>query len=98
MGAALESERAIVTGASKGTGKASARELARGGVDAAIAARWPPELEDAVRQDFTRDSPRGHAISRMVDAAEIASLAAFPASGKAWAVTGAGGAGRASYD
>ena len=48
------------------------------------------------------DSPRGNAIGRMVDAAEIAYLTAFLASDKAWAVTGelvvaTGGAGRSVY-
>jgi NAD(P)-dependent dehydrogenase (short-subunit alcohol dehydrogenase family) len=58
---------------------------------------------DAVeKQDFMPDSPRGNAICRMVDAAEIAYVTAFLASDKAWAVTGelvvaTGGAGRSVY-
>ena len=53
-------------------------------------------------RDYAPDSPRGNAIGRMVDAAEIAYLTAFLASDKAWAVTGelvvaTGGAGRAVY-
>jgi NAD(P)-dependent dehydrogenase (short-subunit alcohol dehydrogenase family) len=60
----------------------------------------PPE--EVERRDFAEDSPRGNAIGRMVDAAEIAYLAVFLASDKAWAVTGelvvaTGGAGRAVY-
>ena len=58
--------------------------------------------EDAERQDFAPDSPRGNAICRMVDAAEIASVAVFLASERAWAVSGelvaaTGGAGRNVY-
>ena len=59
----------------------------------------PEEVEP---RDFAPDSPRGNAICRMVDAAEIAYLTVFLASDKAWAVTGelvvaTGGAGRAVY-
>ena len=58
--------------------------------------------EEVERRDYANDSPRGNAIGRMVDAAEIAYLTAFLASDKAWAVTGelvvaTGGAGRAVY-
>ena len=58
--------------------------------------------EEAERRDFAEDSPRGNAICRMVDAAEIAYVTAFLASDKAWAVTGelvvaTGGAGRSVY-
>ena len=54
------------------------------------------------QQDFAEGSPRGNAIGRMVDASEIAHVAAFLASDKAWAVTGelivaTGGAGRSVY-
>jgi enoyl-[acyl-carrier-protein] reductase (NADH) len=54
------------------------------------------------RHDFAPGSPRGNAIGRMVDASEIAYLAAFLASDKAWAITGelivaTGGAGQAVY-
>jgi hypothetical protein len=44
--------------------------------------------EDAERQDFAPDSPRGNAICRMVDVSEIAFGAVFLASDKAWAVSG----------
>jgi NAD(P)-dependent dehydrogenase (short-subunit alcohol dehydrogenase family) len=59
----------------------------------------PDEVE---ARDFSPDSPRGNAICRMVDAAEIAYVTAFLASEKAWAVSGelvvaTGGAGRAVY-
>src|SRR6266478_5645254 len=44
--------------------------------------------EEAERQDFAPDSPRGNAICRMVDASEVAFVAVFLASEKAWAVSG----------
>ena len=58
--------------------------------------------EEAERQDFAPDSPRGNAICRMVDASEIAFVTVFLASDKAWAVSGelvaaTGGAGRSVY-
>lgn len=58
--------------------------------------------EEVERQDFAPDSPRGNAICRMVDASEVAFVAAFLASEKAWAVSGelvvaSGGAGRSVY-
>ena len=58
--------------------------------------------DDVEKSDFAHDSPRGNSIGRMVDASEIAYLAVFLASDKAWAVTGelvvaTGGAGRAVY-
>jgi hypothetical protein len=58
--------------------------------------------EDAERQDFAPDSPRGNAICRMVDATEVAFVAVFLASDKAWAVSGelvaaSGGAGRSVF-
>ena len=58
--------------------------------------------EEAERRDFAPDSPRGNAICRMVDASEVAFVAAFLASEKAWAVSGelvvaSGGAGRSVY-
>jgi NAD(P)-dependent dehydrogenase (short-subunit alcohol dehydrogenase family) len=59
----------------------------------------PEEVES---RDFAPDSPRGNAICRMVDAAEIAHVAAFLASDRSWAISGelvvaTGGAGRAVY-
>lgn len=58
--------------------------------------------EEVERRDFAPDSPRGNAICRMVDAAEIASVTAFLASDRAWAISGelivaTGGAGRSVY-
>ena len=59
----------------------------------------PEELE---KRDFDPDSPRGNAICRMVDAAEIGYLTAYLASDKAWAITGelisaGGGTGNSVY-
>ncbi len=58
--------------------------------------------EEVERRDYADDSPRGNAIGRMVDATEVAYVAAFLASDRAWAVSGelvvaTGGAGRAVY-
>jgi NAD(P)-dependent dehydrogenase (short-subunit alcohol dehydrogenase family) len=69
---------------------------------AARAAELGIRVEDVERHDFAPGSPRGNAIGRMVDASEIAYLAVFLASDKAWAVTGelvvaTGGAGQAVY-
>jgi NAD(P)-dependent dehydrogenase (short-subunit alcohol dehydrogenase family) len=69
---------------------------------AARAAQLGVSAEEAERQDFAPDSPRGNAICRMVDASEIAFVTAFLASDKAWAISGelvvaTGGAGRAVY-
>jgi NAD(P)-dependent dehydrogenase (short-subunit alcohol dehydrogenase family) len=57
---------------------------------------------DVESRDFAPDAPRGNAICRMVDAAEIAYVTVFLASDKAWAVSGelvvaTGGSGRAVY-
>jgi NAD(P)-dependent dehydrogenase (short-subunit alcohol dehydrogenase family) len=59
----------------------------------------PAAVEKA---DFAHDSPRGNAIGRMVDAAEVAYVTAFLVSDKAWAISGelivaTGGAGRSVY-
>ena len=69
---------------------------------AARAAQLGVSPEEAERQDFVPDSPRGNAICRMVDASEVAFVATFLASEKAWAVSGelvvaSGGAGRSVY-
>jgi len=69
---------------------------------AARAAELGVPAEDVEARDFAPDSPRGNAICRMVDAAEIAYVTAFLASEKAWAISGelivaTGGAGRSVY-
>ena len=58
--------------------------------------------EEAEKRDYAPDSPRGNAIGRIVDAAEIAYVTAFLASEKSWAISGelivaTGGAGRSVY-
>jgi NAD(P)-dependent dehydrogenase (short-subunit alcohol dehydrogenase family) len=58
--------------------------------------------EEVEKKNYAPDSPRGNAICRMVDATEIAYVAAFLASDKSWAVCGelvvaTGGAGRSVY-
>ena len=50
MDLGLHGKRAIVTGGSKGIGKAIARELAREGADVAIVARTRDQLESAARE------------------------------------------------
>ena len=69
---------------------------------AARAAELRITPEEAEQRDFAPDSPRGNAICRMVDAAEIAYVTAFLASEKSWAISGelvvaTGGAGRSVY-
>src|ERR1700719_573215 len=69
---------------------------------AARAAQLGVSPDEAERQDFAPDSLRGNAICRMVDASEVAFVAVFLASEKAWAVSGelvaaSGGAGRSVY-
>jgi NAD(P)-dependent dehydrogenase (short-subunit alcohol dehydrogenase family) len=58
--------------------------------------------EEVEKRNYAKDSPRGNAIGRMVDATEVAYVAVFLASDKAWAVNGelvvaTGGAGRSVY-
>ena len=58
--------------------------------------------EEAEKRNYAPDSARGNAICRMVDASEVACVAAFLASDKAWAVCGelvvaTGGSGRSVY-
>jgi NAD(P)-dependent dehydrogenase (short-subunit alcohol dehydrogenase family) len=69
---------------------------------AARAAELRIKPEEVEQRDFAPDSPRGDAICRMVDAAEVAYVTAFLASDRAWAVSGelvvaTGGAGRSVY-
>ncbi len=74
----------------------TARQLAARAEELGIS---PEEVE---ARDYAPDSPRGNAIGRIVDASEVAYLATFLASDKAWAVSGelvvaSGGAGRSVY-
>ena len=50
MDTSLEGKVALVTGASRGIGKAAALGLARAGADLVIASRKPPELEKAAEE------------------------------------------------
>ena len=72
------------------------------GVLAARAADLGISASELEEQDFAPDSPAGNAICRMVDASEIAYVATFLASDKAWAISGelvvaTGGAGTSVY-
>jgi NAD(P)-dependent dehydrogenase (short-subunit alcohol dehydrogenase family) len=71
-----------------------------------LLARQAAELkitpEEVEKRNYAPDSPRGNAICRMVEAREVAYVAAFLASDKAWAINGelivaTGGAGRSVY-
>ena len=58
--------------------------------------------EEVEKRQFAPDAPRSNAICRMVDASEIANVATFLASDKAWAICGelvvaTGGAGKSVY-
>jgi NAD(P)-dependent dehydrogenase (short-subunit alcohol dehydrogenase family) len=69
---------------------------------AARATQLGVSAEEAERQDFAPDSPRGNAICRMVDASEVAFVTVFLVSDRAWAISGelvaaTGGAGRTVY-
>lgn len=69
---------------------------------AARAAELGITPEEVEKRDFAPDGPRSNAIGRIVDAAEIAYVAAFLASEKSWAISGelvvaTGGAGKAVY-
>jgi NAD(P)-dependent dehydrogenase (short-subunit alcohol dehydrogenase family) len=66
------------------------------------AAQLGVSAEEAERRDFAPGSPRGNAICRMVDSSEIAFVATFLASDKAWAINGeliaaTGGSGNSVY-
>src|SRR5579871_1367784 len=71
----LAGKRAIVTGGSRGIGKAVARELGREGVDVAIAARSP----DALRQtaDELAEQTGRHVVPIEADTASDASVKAM---------------------
>lgn len=72
------------------------------GILAARAAQLGLSSDEVENREFGPGSSQGNAICRMVDASEIAYLAAYLASDKAWAVTGeviaaGGGVGDAVY-
>jgi NAD(P)-dependent dehydrogenase (short-subunit alcohol dehydrogenase family) len=73
----LEGKRAIVTGGSRGIGKAVALELAREGMDVALAARQQPTLE-AAAAEIAATTGR-HVIGIPTDTASDASVSALVA-------------------
>jgi NAD(P)-dependent dehydrogenase (short-subunit alcohol dehydrogenase family) len=71
----LNGKRALVTGGSKGIGKAIALQLAREGCDVAIAARSPDELE-AAAEEIVRHSKR-KVVGLVADTSDDASVKAL---------------------
>ena len=71
----LEGKRALVTGGSKGIGRAIARQLALEGVDVAIAARDPAALDEAARA-LAEETGR-KVVGLTVDTHDDASVAAL---------------------
>jgi NAD(P)-dependent dehydrogenase (short-subunit alcohol dehydrogenase family) len=71
----LEGKRALVTGGSRGIGRAIARQLAREGVDVAIAARDPAALGEAARA--IADETGRKVVGLTVDTHDDASVAAL---------------------
>src|SRR5688500_5134820 len=68
----LQGKRAIVTGGSRGIGKAIARQLALEGVDVVIAARGKEQLQAAARE-LTAETGR-RIIPAVVDTSNEASV------------------------
>ncbi|HYZ78247.1 MAG TPA: SDR family oxidoreductase [Gaiellaceae bacterium] len=68
----LEGRVAIVTGASRGLGRATAVELATAGADVALLARSATQLADAAREVAARGR---HALAIPVDLADVAAPA-----------------------
>lgn len=75
----LNGQVALITGGSKGLGRAFARALAEAGAQVAVTARHEPELRDTVAEieerggrgfAFPADVTDGRAVSRLVAAAE----------------------------
>jgi NAD(P)-dependent dehydrogenase (short-subunit alcohol dehydrogenase family) len=71
----LEGKRALVTGGSKGIGRAIARQLAREGVDVVIAARDPAALDEAASA-IAKETGRT-VVGLTVDTHDDASVAAL---------------------
>jgi NAD(P)-dependent dehydrogenase (short-subunit alcohol dehydrogenase family) len=71
----LQGKKAIVTGGSRGTGKATARQLAREGCDVAIGARTEAPLREAAAE-ITRETGR-KIVPLIVDTLNTESIKAF---------------------
>ena len=76
MDLGLAGKRALITGATKGLGRAIAETLLAEGASVAICARKPDEVEAAVKQL----SAKGKAVGGVVDAGDAATLRAWVAS------------------
>ena len=76
MDLGLAGKRALITGATKGLGRAIAETLLAEGASVAICARKPDEVEAAVKQL----SAKGKAVGGVVDAGDAAALRAWVAS------------------
>ena len=71
----LQGRTALVTGGSKGLGKAIARGLAQSGCDVVISARSEPELQQALAEILEGTAARGqYVVCDLNDAAQAASL------------------------
>ena len=82
----LTGKRALVTGGSKGIGKAIARHLVLEGVDVVIAARGAAAAVTAA--EIERRLSANVIIGRIIDAAEVADIVAFLASPRSGAING----------
>jgi NAD(P)-dependent dehydrogenase (short-subunit alcohol dehydrogenase family) len=72
----LTGKVALVTGGSKGLGKAMARGFAEAGADVVICSRHPEELEQALHEILKGTSVRGRSfVIDMTDRAQVESLA-----------------------
>jgi NAD(P)-dependent dehydrogenase (short-subunit alcohol dehydrogenase family) len=77
MNLELNGKVAFITGGSMGIGKAVALELAREGVDVAIAARRMPQLEEAAAEIRTAlGGQGGRVLAVVVDTTDMASIEA----------------------
>src|SRR5687767_1077929 len=76
----LKGRVALITGGSKGLGKAMARAIAKAGADIVISSRHENELQAALKQITAGTSVRGaYCVADMCQRSEAARLAAFAA-------------------
>ena len=72
----LTGKVALITGGSKGLGKAMARGFAEAGADIVICSRHAAELEQALPEILAGTSVRGHSfVTDMTNRAEVEQLA-----------------------